>query len=57
MLTAPAFPPVAAPDPIDIEPVLPELDVPELKVIVPATPKVPALDVIIVTAPEFVGMP
>jgi hypothetical protein len=42
---APAVPPVAAADPTDTEPVLPELDVPELKTSRPLVPTTPALAV------------
>ena len=51
MLIAPPLPPVAAADPIEMEPDDPELDVPELKIRVPLTPLAPALAVRMTTAP------
>ena len=44
-------PPVAAPEPIDTEPVAPELDVPELNTSSPLAPLVPALAVRMLRAP------
>jgi hypothetical protein len=38
MLTAPPLPVVAAPDPMEMEPEVPELVVPELKTSIPLTP-------------------
>jgi hypothetical protein len=57
MLILPALPAVADPVPIEIDPVLPELDVPELKTSTPLTPKFPALAVLIVIAPLVLAMP
>ena len=57
MLTEPAFPVVAAPEPIEIDPVEPELDVPELNTSTPLTPLSPALAVLIVIAPLVLEMP
>jgi hypothetical protein len=57
MLTAPALPPVAEPEPTRIDPVVPELDVPELKDRSPLTPLVPAFAVAIVMAPLVLAMP
>ena len=57
MLIDPALPVVAAPEPIEIEPVLPELDVPELKTSTPLTPLSPAFAVLIVMAPLVLAMP
>jgi hypothetical protein len=57
MLTAPPVPPEDAPDPIDTDPVVPELDVPELKLSRPLTPAAPAFAVLIVTAPLVVAVP
>ena len=51
MDTAPAFPPVEAPEPRLTRPLAPELVVPELKTSEPLTPLCPALDDVIVTAP------
>ena len=45
------MPPVPAPEPIEMEPEVPELDVPELKTSTPLTPVSPAFDVRIVIAP------
>jgi hypothetical protein len=44
-LMFPPFPPVAFPDKTKIDPVVPELDVPDLNVKLPLTPVVPASDV------------
>jgi hypothetical protein len=57
MVTAPPAPPVAAPDPIDSEPVEPELDVPELNTSRPEIPLVPAFAERIVTTPLVVAVP
>ena len=57
MLTDPALPPVAAPEPIEIVPVLPELDVPELNTSTPLTPFAPALALRIVMAPLVDDVP
>ena len=57
MLSDPPLPPVAAPDPIEIEPLLPELDVPELNTSTPLTPVAPALALRIVIAPLLLVMP
>jgi hypothetical protein len=56
ILTAPDFPPVARPDPMLILPLVPELDVPELKTRTPAAPTSPELPVLIVMAPLVVYM-
>ena len=53
----PPVPAVAAPLPIEIVPVLPELAVPELNVITPLTPDEPALAVRIVMAPLVDSVP
>jgi hypothetical protein len=55
--TLPPVPAVAAPLPIAIAPVLPELDVPELNVSAPLKPAVPAFAVRIVIAPLVVAVP
>jgi hypothetical protein len=57
MLIAPALPPVAAPVPIEIEPLVPELDVPELKTSTPLTPLSPLFAVRIVIAPLELALP
>jgi hypothetical protein len=57
MLREPALPAVATPDPIEIDPVVPELDVPELKDNIPLTPFVPASAEDIVMAPLDVAFP
>ena len=57
ILIDPALPPVAAPDPIEIVPVEPELDVPELKTSTPLTPLAPALALRIVMAPLVDDVP
>jgi hypothetical protein len=57
MLIEPALPVVAAPEPIEIDPVLPELVVPELKTSTPLTPFSPALAVLIVIALLVLAMP
>ena len=51
------MPAVAAPEPIEIVPVVPELDVPELKVMTPLTPDEPAFAVRIVMAPLVDSVP
>jgi hypothetical protein len=57
MLKAPPVPAaIAAPDPIEIEPVVPELDVPELNWRRPLTPFVPALEVRMLMAPLVVAL-
>ena len=53
---APA-PPVAAPAPIDTDPLVPELDVPELNTSRPLTPVVPALALRIRKLPLVVVLP
>ena len=57
MLIAPDLPPVDAPLPIEIEPDVPELAVPELNVSKPLTPLSPAFDDAIVIAPLVLAMP
>ena len=57
MLIDPALPLVAAPEPIEIEPLEPELVVPELNTSTPLTPAAPAFAVLIVIAPLVVAMP
>ena len=57
ILIDPALPLVAAPDPIEIVPVEPELDVPELKTSTPLTPLAPALALRIVMAPLVDDVP
>ena len=57
MLTAPPVPPEDAADPIEIEPVPPELDVPELKLSRPLVPSTPAFADLMTTAPLVVAMP
>merc|ERR1719453_1103012 len=57
MSIAPPVPPVAAPDAIEIEPLVPELVVPELKTNRPLTPFAPAFAVLIVIAPLVVAVP
>jgi hypothetical protein len=54
---APPAPPEAAADPIDTEPLVPELDVPELKTSRPLAPLTPALAVWMRTAPLVVAVP
>jgi hypothetical protein len=49
---APPAPPVAAADPIDTEPLVPELDVPELKTSRPLAPLTPAFTDRIANAPD-----
>jgi hypothetical protein len=51
MLIAPPLPPVAAPEPIDTDPVVPELEDPELNTNMPLVPSSPAFADLIVTAP------
>ena len=53
----PPVPAVAAPLPIEIVPVLPELEVPELNTITPLTPDEPAFAVRTVIAPLVVAVP
>ena len=57
MLIAPPLPAVELEDPIEIEPDVPELDVPELNTNTPLTPFAPALAVRIVTAPLVLAIP
>ena len=57
ILKAPDFPPVAAPVPMEIEPELPELDVPELNTSTPLTPVAPAFALRIVIAPLELATP
>jgi hypothetical protein len=57
MLIAPPLPPVAAPEPIDTEPLVPELDVPELKTSRPLTPFVPLFALRILRLPLVVDVP
>jgi hypothetical protein len=57
MLTAPPVPPEDAADPIDTDPVVPELDVPELKLSRPLVPSTPAFADLMTTAPLVVAMP
>ena len=57
MLIDPALPLVAAPEPIEIVPVEPELDVPELNTSTPLTPFAPALALRIVMAPLVDDVP
>ena len=57
MLIAPALPLVAAPVPMEIEPLLPELVVPELNTSTPLTPVAPALAVLMLIAPLLLAMP
>ena len=58
MLTAPPAPlAVVVPLPIDIEPELPELDVPELNTSIPLIPAVPAFTERIMTDPLDVAVP
>ena len=57
MLTAPDLPVVDAAEPIEIDPVVPELAVPELKASRPEAPSWPALDDAIVIAPLVLAMP
>ena len=57
MLIDPALPLVAAPDPIEIVPVEPELDVPELNTSTPLAPFAPAFADLIVIAPLVLEMP
>ena len=57
MLTAPPVPPEDAADPIEIDPVVPELDVPELKLSRPLVPSTPAFADLMITAPLVVAMP
>ena len=45
---------MAVPDPIEIDPVLPLLDVPELNTRAPLTPFAPAFTVLIVIVPDVV---
>ena len=52
MLTAPDLPPVLAPEPILMDPVEPELALPELNTSMPLTPLSPALPVRIESAPD-----
>ena len=56
-LIAPALPPVEAADPIETEPVVPDVDVPELNASKPDTPASPALEDAIVIAPLVLAMP
>ena len=51
------MPAVAAPEPIEIDPLLPELLVPELNNNTPLTPVAPAFALRIVIAPLLVAMP
>ena len=57
ILIDPALPLVAAPEPIEIVPVLPELDVPELNTSTPLAPFAPAFADLIVIAPLVLEMP
>ena len=57
MLNEPPLPVVAAPVPIEIEPLLPELDVPELNTNTPLTPFAPAFALRIVIAPLLLVIP
>jgi hypothetical protein len=57
MLTAPPVPPVAAPEPIDTDPDVPELVVPELNTRTPLVPVAPEFDVRILNAPLVVAAP
>jgi hypothetical protein len=57
MLMAPPLPPVAASEPMETDPVVPELEMPELKTSTPLTPAAPALAERIVTAPLDVAIP
>ena len=57
ILMLPPLPPVDAADPIEIEPVVPELEVPELKMSRPLTPLCPALVVRIEIAPLVLAIP
>ena len=57
MLIDPALPLVAAPEPIEIVPVEPELDVPELNTSRPLTPVVPALALRMRKLPLVVAVP
>jgi hypothetical protein len=56
ILIIPPLPAVAAPVPIEIDPVVPELDVPELKTSTPLVPSSPALTVLTVIAPLVLAM-
>jgi hypothetical protein len=49
--------PHAVAEPMETEPLEPELEVPELKTKIPLTPFTPALAVLIVTAPLLVASP
>lgn len=51
------MPPVDAAEPIEMEPVVPELDVPELNKSRPLTPLCPALEVRIAMAPLVLAIP
>jgi hypothetical protein len=57
MATAPPRPLVAVPVPIQIWPLLPLLEEPELKISTPDTPAVPALALRKVTKPLVVAVP
>ena len=57
MLRDPPFPLVAAPEPIEIDPLLPELLVPELNTSTPLTPVAPAFALRIVIAPLLLVIP
>ena len=57
MLTAPDLPVVDAAEPIEIDPLVPELAVPELKDSSPDAPLWPALDDAIVTTPLVLAIP
>ena len=55
--TIPARPDDAVPEPIEIEPLLPLLDVPVLNIKAPDTPLTPALAVCMTRTPELVAVP
>jgi hypothetical protein len=57
ILIDPPWPPLAAEDPIEIEPVVPELDVPELNTKIPLVPNRPAFVVLTVIAPDVLSIP
>jgi hypothetical protein len=57
MLIAPPLPAIAAPEPIDTDPVVPELEVPELNTNTPLTPLAPAFEVLMSMAPDVLELP
>ena len=55
MLTDPPAPPVAVPEPIETEPVEPELEVPELNFRAPEVPGAPAKPNFLDSGPQGAG--